>query len=114
MEKERLIFISGYICGYIPYGDASAQTCVSKVSTGEFSAIQCYDSISVLIQQTIPATVAAFETATTSYATPDVIVQTMTFIGGAKRVSGYLIRSLMNPMNQQQIPPRRNFQVMQF
>ncbi|KAJ5168760.1 uncharacterized protein N7482_004354 [Penicillium canariense] len=78
MENERLIFNSGYTCGYVPYGNASAQTCVSEVSTGEFSAIQCYGSTSVLTQQTIPATVAASETVTTSYTTPNVIVQTMT------------------------------------
>ena len=78
LEKERLIFNSGYTCGYIPNGDASAQTCVSEVSTGEFLAIQCYGSKRVVTQQTIPASVAASETVTTSYATPDVIVRTMT------------------------------------
>ncbi|OGE50651.1 hypothetical protein PENARI_c016G05884 [Penicillium arizonense] len=114
VAQNGYLHARGYICGYIPCGDASAQTCISNVSTGEFSAIQCYDSTSVLIQQIIPATVAASETVTMSYVTPDVIVQTMTIVGGAKRVNGYLIRSLMNPMNQQQIPPRRNFQVMQF
>jgi hypothetical protein len=78
MEKKILIFNSGYSCGYVPYGNASAQTCVSVVSTGEFSAIQCYGPTSVLTQQTMPATVAASGTGTTSNATPNVIVQTMT------------------------------------
>ncbi|KAH8701082.1 hypothetical protein BGW36DRAFT_460139 [Talaromyces proteolyticus] len=70
---------SGYTCGYISAGvDASVQTCVSTVSTGQFSAIQCYGSTSVLTQQTVPTTVAASVTATASDASSDVIIQTMT------------------------------------
>ncbi|KAH8691948.1 hypothetical protein BGW36DRAFT_386601 [Talaromyces proteolyticus] len=72
---------SGYTCGYISVATGKynkVQTCLSMISTGQFSAIQCHGSTTILTQQTIPATVAVSVTATTSYVTAYVIVQTMT------------------------------------